>query len=286
MLNSSLWPGGLVTEERGEPTVVASDQWVWGRSDGYHRLARFASVTALQGLDLHDREAYQALAAMTAQPGLDTTEAVRTVAGRLYERLRSRGYPYAAPWAYGDGKQRIRDPVAIHQDSGTCLDLSLLFAAMLTAAGLRAFVVIMEGRYGGGHALVLVDLASTPPGIGRPAEQGSSGWRAPVRPEKSSDTIGVRELVQDSTPVTLTEDGLAVEITAACRDPNAGFHEACRLGAARLANRGYQKVHLIDVLACHVRYGGDAPLPRAPPGDLPELAPDAAVHAATAVARR
>lgn len=263
-----------MTEETGdEPTVVASDQWVWTRTDGYHPLARFASVTALQGLDLHDREAYQELDTMTAQPGLDTTEAVRAVAGRLYERLRSRGYPYAPPWAYGDGKQRIRDPVAIHQDSGTCLDLSLLYAAMLTAARLRAFVVILEDRYGGGHALVLVDLASTPPGIGRPAEQGSSGWRAPVRPEKSAGTIGVRELVQDSTPITLTEDGLAVEVTAACRNPNAGFHEACRLGAARLADRGYQQVHLIDVLTCHRRYGGDAPLPRHRPAIYPSLPP-------------
>ena len=256
-----------------EAATITSDPWIWDRGSGYHRLARFASVTALQGLDLHDREAYQSLAAMTAQPGVDATEAVRMVAGRVYERLRSRGYPYAAPWAYRDGKQRIRDPVVIHQDSGTCLDLSLLFAAMLTAAGLRAFVAIMEDRYGGGHALVLIDLASTPPGIGRPAEQGSSGQRAPARPETSSDTIGVRELVQDSAPVTLTEDGLAIEVTAACRDPNAGFDEACRLGAARLADRGYQEVHLIDVLVCHARYGGDAPLPRHRPAIYPSLPP-------------
>jgi hypothetical protein len=256
---------------KDEANNAAAGQWVWNREDGYRSLARFASVTALQGLDLHDREAYQALAAMVAEPGADVPRAVREITGRLYERLRSREYPYAAPWGYFNGEQLIRDPVAIHQDAGTCLDLSLLFAAMLAAVGLSAFIVLLEGHCDGNHALVLVDLANTPPGIGRPDEQGS-GLRAPVRPEEPTGVFGVRRLVQNQAPVVLAENGLAIEVTAACRDPNATFDEACREGAKQITDRGYQRVHLVDVLACHNGAKG-APLPAHRPAIYPSLPP-------------
>ncbi len=256
---------------KDEPNDAVPGPWVWNRDDGYRPLARFASVTALQGLDLHDREAYQALAAMIAEPGADVPREVREITARLYERLRSRGYPYAAPWGYHNREQLIRDPVAIHQDAGTCLDLSLMFAAMLAAVGLSAFIVILHGRYDGDHALVLVDLANTPPGIGRPAEQGS-GLPAPISPEEFARVIGVWRLIQDQTPVVLAENGLAIEVTAACRNPNADFDDACRRGAERITDRGYQEVHLIDVLTCHKK-DADAPLPGHRPAIYPSLPP-------------
>ena len=255
-----------------EPAEFADEQWTWDRSAGYLPLARFASVTALQGLALLEREAYQALAATASQPGADIREAVREATKRLYEHLRSRRYPYAAPLAYYDGKQRIRDPVAIHQDSGTCLDLSLMFAAMCTAAGLRSFVTILEGGDEGDHALVLVDLASTPPGIGRPGQQGISGFDAPISPQGHTEVTGVQRLVPGSDPVTLTEDGIAIEVTAACGDPGYGFEHACRLGAMKVADRGYRTVHFVDILTCRAEVG-EAPPPKYRPAIYPSLPP-------------
>jgi hypothetical protein len=252
-------------------TTDVAKRWIWDRREGYHQLARFASVAALQGLGLVDRDAYQELAAMTREPGGAVGEAVRETTERLYEHLRSREYPYSAPMAYFDSEQQIRDPAIIHQDSGTCLDLSLMFASMCVAAGLRPFIAILEGPYGD-HALVVVDLASTPPGIGRPSEQGISGLEAPVIPEEPTGVSGVRRLAPVSAPVTLTPDGVAVEVTLACGEPSLDFTEACRLGAARLTDRTYTQAHLIDVLICHEKYG-EAPLPAYRPAIYPSLPP-------------
>ncbi len=257
---------------QGDPAMVAGDEWLWNRDSGYRPLARFASVTALQPLGLHDRDAYQALAARLEHPGADAREAVREITRQLYEQMRSRKYPYAAPELYFDKRQRLRDPIAIHQDSGTCLDLSLMFAAMCTALGLRAFIAILEGHVNGDHALVLVDLASTPPGIGRPSEQGISGVEAPVRPEEPSGVSGVRQLVRGSVPVELTAAGVAIEITSACGVPNLDFSAACLRGEERLTDRRYEEVHLVDVLTCRDKLG-EAALPAHRPAIYPSLPP-------------
>ena len=252
--------------------MAADEEWIWDRAHGYRPLARFASVTALQGLGLAEREAMNTLAAEAKQDD-SLRDALRSVTGLLYERLRSRRYPYAAPLAYYNGMQRLRDPGAIHQDSGTCLDLSLLFAAMCSAAGLRSFVVVLEEHETeGDHAVVLVDLASTPAGIGGPGRQGRSGREAPVRPESASGTTGVRRLTAGVDPVTLTADGVAIEVTAACGGSGADFGEACRRGAQAITDRGYQQVHLVDVLECRKEVG-EAPPPAHRPAIYPSLPP-------------
>ena len=150
----------------GDQLDPGRQSWIWDRSNGYHELAKFASVAALEGLALQDRGAYEALVTALEEGGDESREAARTITGRLYEALRARKYPYAPPLGYRNRRQRIRDPIAIHRDSGTCLDLSLLFAAMCKAAGLRPFVVVLERHHQrDDHALVLVNLVSTPPGI-------------------------------------------------------------------------------------------------------------------------
>ena len=257
--------------------MAADEEWVWNRARGYRPLARFASVKALRGLGLLERDAYEALAA-DAQKSGGVREAVRTMTGRVYDQLRSKNYPYAAPLGYYGDEQRIRDPGAIHQGAGTCLDLSLLFAAMCAGAGLRVFVVILEDREDGDHALVMIDLASAPPGVGGPGEGGRSGREAPVVPEMASaHELGVRRLVPGPEPVTLTADGLAVEVTAACGEVSAGFAKACGMGAAAVTDRGYRKVHLVDVLFCHDR-DGEAPLPARRPAIYPSLPPMPPFH--------
>lgn len=97
----------------------------------------------------------------------------------------------------------------------------------------------------------------------RPGSAGRPGRAAACRPGKPGR---VRRRDRDpaagtrSAPVAVAENGPAVEVTAVCSKPNAEFVDACRRGAERITSRGYQKVHLSDVLACHKRVG-DAPLP-------------------------
>lgn len=246
--------------------------WIWNYADGYRPLARFASVTALRGLDLLERDAYDELAADAQELGVG--EAVRTMTARLYDRLRSKRYPYAAPLGYYGDQRRIRDPGAIHQGAGTCLDLSLLFAAMCAGAGLRAFVVILERHVDlADHAVVLVDLADAPLGIGEPGEGGPGGWEAPVRPEEASaGELGVRRLVRGQEPISLTADGLPVDVTVACGEASGDFAEACSTGAEALTDSGYRKVHCVDVLFCHER-DGEAALPTRRPAIYPSLPP-------------
>ena len=54
--------------------------------------------------------------------------------------------------------------------------------------------------------------------------------------------------------------------------PNLDFEQSCLRGAARLADRGYQQVSLIDVITCRERLG-EAPLPSQRPAIYPSLPP-------------
>jgi hypothetical protein len=219
--------------------IVAEQSWVWDRSlVGYAGLARFASVAALEGLALLDRDAYVALVP-SESVAADGADPVVAVVAHLYEALRDRRYPYNPAWTLG-GQQRIREPRAIQQGSATCLDLALLMGAMCKAASLRPFIAVLEG-YGDqpGHSLIVVDLRSQAADPARPA--------SPAQPAREVDW-GVWQ-VGNSAPVLLRDGVMAVEVTAACRNRNVSFAEACRLGTASLEQGGYENVHLIDVLA-------------------------------------
>ncbi len=86
------------------------------------------------------------------EPHGDLTVRVR----RLFERLVAADIAYAhEPWT-SSGFQQIRDPHWMVRDRwGTCLDLSLTFAAMCLEAGVRPLVAINEG-----HAFVVVDVCA------------------------------------------------------------------------------------------------------------------------------
>jgi hypothetical protein len=248
-------------------------EWIWDRDNGYHELAKFASAAALEGLALQDRRAYESLKIAIEGAGHGSREAAtRAITSRLYEALRARKYPYAAPLRYRDRRQRIRDPLAIHRDSGTCLDLALLFAAMCKAAGLRPFVVLLEehDHDDDDHALVLIDLASAPPVI--------TGAEAPVFPEREAenayDVWGVRRLVPGADPVRLTADGIAVDVVAACEGKSMSFELACQQGEAAITDRAYGRVHFVDVVTIQSEDGEAAP-PTGPnrPAIYPSLPP-------------
>lgn len=50
-------------------SLPENGDWIWNYADGYRPLARFASVTALRGLDLLERDAYDELAADAQELG-------------------------------------------------------------------------------------------------------------------------------------------------------------------------------------------------------------------------
>jgi hypothetical protein len=220
---------------------AAERSWVWDRNRGYAALARLASVRALEGLALLDREAYAALPVGTLPgDGAVAAESAAVVAAHLYKALCERSYPYHLPaWSLGQ-RQRIRDPRAIQQGAATCLDISLLLAAMCKAAGLRPFVAILEHHRErqSDHALLIVDLRSR-----------SDAGPPPVPAGPAREVVwGVWQLA-NSAPSALRDGVIAVEVTSACRNRHTDFAEACRQGKALIEGGGYRDVHLVDVIA-------------------------------------
>jgi AAA domain len=245
--------GNKTTQDRAE-------DWFWDRSGGYRSLAKFVNVRALDGLGLADTHATDELTRSA-----DVPATILGITRRLYETLSEHGYAYGNPRRHLAGKQQIRDPASIAADSGTCLDLALLFAAMCVHAGLRPFVTVLENHPGReDHALVVVDLSRPASRIGRSA--------APISPETEAegarDPWGVRRLVPGREPAALTADGLAVEVTGVCPGKfELDFDRACREGAKTVTDRGYADVHLVDVVRVRQADPQRAELPAPPAAD-------------------
>ncbi|GAA4815956.1 ATP-binding protein [Streptomyces ziwulingensis] len=189
---------------------------------GYRRLARYVSVQALWDLDLLEHEAHR----WDGRP--------LALLERLYTRLRAKDVPYnKAPWTVRS-HQRVRDPHLVDRSSGTCLDLSLMFAAMCESAGLRPYVTVL-----GDHALVLVHTEPRPT-----AERMN---RPPVAlPPGHGYERGVFRVYGGRLRL---RGGTAVDVVRACRG-GGDFAEACRAGATRLAGE-HDDIRMVDVVRLH-----------------------------------
>ncbi|MGH3171998.1 MAG: hypothetical protein ACRDN0_39850 [Trebonia sp.] len=125
------------------------------------------------------------LRAYSEDEGYATAPAITARAKELYELLFQRDIQYSRdPWnparflsASLSWKQRVRTPAEILQGVGSCLDLSLLFAGMAMAAGIRPLIALTRTAPTP-HALVVLDLAR-PLGVDPVAwEEGPEHWGA------------------------------------------------------------------------------------------------------------
>lgn len=123
------------------------------------------------------------LRAYSEYEGYVAAPAITARAKELYELLLQRDIQYAQdPWnparflsASRSWKQRVRTPAEVLQGVGSCLDLSLLFAGMAMAAGIRPLIALTRDAPIP-HALVVLDLVR-PLGLGPAAwEEGPEHW--------------------------------------------------------------------------------------------------------------
>ncbi|WP_229719161.1 DUF4011 domain-containing protein [Nocardia jinanensis] len=91
----------------------------------------------------------------------DSPERAAFIAAAIYEALRTRQIRYINPPAsFEDTGQKIRTTAQVlEQRFGTCIDLSVTYAACLEAAGLRPLVWLVEGHAFGGFLRNEVNLA-------------------------------------------------------------------------------------------------------------------------------
>ncbi|RJF80849.1 DUF3320 domain-containing protein [Oleomonas cavernae] len=130
------------------------------------------------------------------------------LAGAIWSAVTGMGLSYAVPPAsFETVGQKVRDPGRIASEGlGTCLDISLLMAAALEAAGLNAAVLFSQGHAWAGVWLTRCDF-------GRMVEP---------------DVVAVRKAV-------VARDFVPFETTLLTRRPAIGFDEAVDVGKRHLA---------------------------------------------------
>ncbi|WP_367129212.1 AAA family ATPase [Saccharothrix sp. HUAS TT1] len=166
----------------------------------------------------------------------------------LYERLRARGFRYNLEEWHAEAGQRIREARVMHRHSGTCLDVTLVFAAMCKDAGLRPYLVILGAGTKGqaDHAMVMVDLAS---------DANELAARVPgVRTRRSAEPHVYER--RGLTPTWLEGSACVVvdvaqALVAPDRPQGAHYIDACAAGERQLMGDLYGFAVLVDVIPLH-----------------------------------
>ena len=244
-------PLGWVRE--GGAVAVCGPWPVWepDQEGGLPSLVRYVSTDAIRDLGLMPKD-------VVFNGG--GSERGREVARKLYQSMASAGLTYGLEtWSPGRVGQRIRDARRVRSDKGTCLDLTVLFAAMCVQAQLRPILALAQGDTGN-HAFVIVDLRAPLNDI-----DGLPGVFLPTLDR------GVYRL---SLGATLPGDLRAIDVTAAAADEsgrgNASFDDACVRGAAAWTSGGYDRIDLVDVKTVRVS-AQYTELPRPDEGQSPPI---------------
>lgn len=144
-------PGGVLAEYTAEITVLAFDEW-HGTAFYPELLCAFITPNHPEVTKLTTRAASY-LGQWSDSPSLDAYQRqnpnrVRMQAAAVYAALQEQNIVYSVPPASFEAiGQRVRlcDAV-IQQKLGTCLDLTLLYAAALEAIGLHPLLVLQPGH--------------------------------------------------------------------------------------------------------------------------------------------
>lgn len=228
--------GVLLCEETAELTVLAFDEW-----PGYilypELLASFVTPNHPEIIKLNAAAA-KILEKWTGDPSFDAYQSrepnrVLFQAAAVYGALQERNIIYSVPPAsfqrYGQ-RVRLCDAV-MQQKMGTCLDLTLLYAACLEAIGLHPLLILQEGHIFAGAWL---------------------------------EEMTFPEVIQDDVSLLTKRlaDGIngvaVVECTAFVSGKNLSFDDARRAAEQKLV--GNDPIHcVIDVT--RARYSGITPLP-------------------------
>lgn len=217
----------------GQVRLLARDEW-----DAAHTpelLAAFVTpnqpeITTLLG------EASNLLGRATGSPSLvgyqDDADRVAETAKSIYDAIRAMGIRYATPPAsFESTGQKVRRPEEVLSERwGTCLDLSVLYASALEAAGINPVIVVLKEHAFAGflrEEVKLVELAT------HSKEQ-------------------IQNVVRSGILVP-------VELTGATAGEDVSFEDACR-STEHFWDQDIDEVRFVlDVAACRRRV---RPMPR------------------------
>ena len=232
-LTLNITVGDVSASGHGELRLLARDEW--DASLTPELLAAFVTpnqpeITALLA------DASQLLEERTGSPSLvgyqEGADRAIDTARSIYDAIRTRDIRYSVPPAsFESTGQKVRRPEdVLNERWGTCLDLSVLYASALEAAGISPVIALLRGHAFAGfltEEVKLVELATSAP-----------------------------EQIQN-----LARSGLfvPVELTAATAGKETSF-EAARRSTERYWDQDISHVRfLLDVAACRRRI---RPLPR------------------------
>lgn len=226
----------MLCEETAELTLLAFDEW-----PGYtlypELLTAFVTPNHPEIVKLNAGAA-KFLEKWTGDPSFDAYQSrdpnrVLLQAAAVYGSLQAQNIVYSVPPAsfqrYGQ-RVRLCDAV-IQQKMGTCLDLTLLYAACLEAIGLHPLLILQEGHIFAGVWL---------------------------------EELTFPEVIQDDVSLLTKRlaDGIneiaVVECTAFVSGKNLSFDDACRAAERKLVGEDPIQC-VIDVT--RARYSGITPLP-------------------------
>lgn len=201
---------------------------------------------------LHD--AASRLAAAGRPPAIEgyaagSRERVWEVASAIWAAIAAQGLTYVLPPAsFERHGQKVRGPSDIlSRKTGTCLDLTLLFAAAFEQAGLNAVLVLTEG-----HAFVGLWLG---------------------REDFAAATIDDMQVLRKRRDL---EELIFIETTLLTEVPAGRFGDAVRIGAGLVAEGAPALEVAIDLARARSRH--IRPLDLGPPADA-EVQPTATVEA-------
>ena len=241
--------GETICGVRGKMQVLAYDQWQGGETyrdllpafvlpnhpvipalmhDAADRLAKWKKPSSLEGYQAHD------------------PNRVRDLAAAAYAAVQKKNIVYAEPPAsFSVMGQRIRTPETImEQRLGTCMDLTLLYAALLEAMGLHPILVMLNG-----HIFAGVWLK-----------------------ERTIDELKACDVViDDLQQLTMridngTDEMTFIECTAMCSGKNVSFEEAeTRAKQENLEPEDFRfaidvalsRIHGIKPIASRMKDGGE-----------------------------
>ncbi|MGW0178965.1 hypothetical protein [Nocardia sp. NPDC003345] len=145
--------------------VLAHNEW-FNAPIFYDSLAAFVQPNTNAVHSVLD-DAAELLRSQTGNPSLsgyqEGPERAALIAAAIYEVLRTRQIRYINPPAsFEDTGQKIRTSAQVlAQRFGTCIDLSVAYAACLEAAGLRPLVWLVDGHAFGGFLRDEVNLSQS-----------------------------------------------------------------------------------------------------------------------------
>ncbi len=193
--------------------------------DAAERLAKWNKTNSIEGYQFHD------------------PNRIRDLAAAAYAAIQKKNIVYAEPPVSFSSGQRIRTPETImEQRFGTCMDMTLLYAALLEQMGLHPLLVMMEG-----HIFAGVWLKE------RSVKELNSCDEIVDNPEALKKRIG-----NGSDELTF------VECTAMCADKQMSFEQAEQVGKSQLESGAFRfaidvylcRLHGIKPLASRVRENG------------------------------